>query len=117
MGKQTDATVYYCDKCRKSIIGTVAINKEAECVSTAHGMLKDEDIQLKSFPFSVNVMNKFFKPNIVVNPRDGETTEEGIMATMELKIEPETVYLCQDCAEKIAQTYLEKCTEINELFD
>lgn len=117
MGKQTDAIVYYCDKCRKSVIGTPAILKEAECLATAHGMLKDEDIQLKSFPFSVNAMNKFFKPTITTDAREGEVVSDGVMATMDLKIEPEIIYLCQECADKIAQTYIEKCNEINELFD
>ena len=117
MGKQTDATIYYCDKCHKSIISSPAIAKDAECLATAHGMIKDEDLPIQDFPFSASVMNKLIKPTIESSARDGEVQQEGIMATLELKIVPETVYYCSECAEKILQDYIDKCNEINQLFE
>ena len=112
MGKQTDTTVYYCDKCHKHVIGTFGVEKEAECVSVAHGILPNQDQTISSLPFGVTQMNKFIIPSIETSINQINNSTNCYM-----EIKPIVTYLCADCAEKIIQDYLDKCNEINLLFE
>ena len=113
MGKQTDATVYYCDNCHKSIVGTANILKEAEFLAVAHGIAPDQKQVINELPFSSTMVNKFVIPSLEteVMPHTNDVNMDcGI------KINPKTIYYCKDCAEKISQKYIELCNEINNLF-
>lgn len=115
MGKQIDATVYYCDKCRKSIISTPAIMREAECLSVAHGILPNQENAIASLPFSAGIVVKFIKPELETKVDNYQA--DSSVADCSMFVSPKTVYYCYDCAEPILQDYVDKCNEINQLFE
>lgn len=114
MGKQTNAIVYYCDNCKKSIIGTPNINKTAEHVAAAHNVPITRKIEEQNIPFSPNQVNAFKIIQFDVEPL-GEEAIDSI--TLGLKGAPHTLYYCKECAEKIFDEYIELTGKIASLFE
>lgn len=113
MAKQTNATIYYCDKCRKAVIGTPRIIKNAEYFGIAPQISTNLGIQDDTV-FFPNEINKFYDLDLQTfgehfNPETN--TADGFM-----EVESKTKYLCKECAKNITEKYIELANQINELF-
>lgn len=117
MGKQINATVYYCDKCRKPVIGSGTILKEAEYFQVANHISEE---YIKQFDTNIiahaPVIGKIVIPEIsysAIPNSDPDSSTSDIC----VKVEGSTKYLCQDCLENIVEEYTELCNQINELWE
>lgn len=113
MAKQTDATVYYCDKCRKTVVGTPAIIRDGESVAVARGIDPEFYTEIDKIPFHSTKINKFIVPELSAVP--GQQSLDGTV-DIRLEVEGRIKYLCDECAEDIADDYVTWCGTIAELF-
>ena len=113
MAKQTNATVYYCDKCRKSVIGSPRVDKEAEAIGIAHGINPAVHSEIDKLPFTPSVMNSFVVPMLDIQVG---TTNPDETVNVQLQVESKIKYLCDECAEDILDDYTTWCQTIGELF-
>lgn len=114
MGKQSEATVYYCDICRKSIIGTPLIIKDAEYLATSQGHSLNVDLS-SEIEYQSNVINKICVPQIKTGTQNENLKEQT--CDVYLEAVPLTLYLCQECLEDKIEPYITLCNEFTKLFE
>ena len=112
MGKRTDATVYYCDICKKTIVGEPNVVRNAEFFGTAYNA-KIQDKEQETF-FTPNPINKVIVPEIKISVMD--VSPDGTHYDGAIEVKSQVKYLCSEHMEEIVAPYIEYCNKIEQLF-
>ena len=114
MSKQENATIYYCDKCRKPIITTPNIIKTVDYFEVSDGV-PAQQTDLTDVPFKSSIINTFHTVDLEIeqygyNPIDA-SSNYGIKSIPRIK------HLCDEHAQEITQEYIEIVQKLQDLFD